>query len=102
MHLHTHTHLQYDKLELALYYYYSGRHKYNYSKYRIIKTYEMKGMHKKHNICVFVLYLRTKMLLINVAGKQKMITRMSASARLTMKKLVTVRIRGALKDNKKV
>lgn len=37
------------------------------------------------------------MLLINVAGRQKTITNISATARFTMKKFVTVRIRGDLK-----
>lgn len=41
-------------------------------------------------------YLRTKMLLISVAGRQKTMTSMSASARLTIKKFVTVLILGAL------
>lgn len=37
------------------------------------------------------------MLDMRVAGRQKTMTRMSATARLTMKKLVTVLIRGDLK-----
>lgn len=43
-----------------------------------------------------MLYSRTNMLLMRVAGRQNTITRMSARARLTMKQFVTVRIRGAL------
>lgn len=41
-----------------------------------------------------VRYLRTNMLDIRVAGKQNTMTRISATARFTMKKLVTVLIRG--------
>ena len=37
------------------------------------------------------------MLLINVAGRQNTITNTSATARFTIKKFVTVLIRGALK-----
>lgn len=39
-------------------------------------------------------YSRTNMLLINVAGKQKTITKISATAKFTMKKFVTVLMRG--------
>lgn len=42
-------------------------------------------------------YLRTKMLDMRVAGRQKTITRISATAKLTIKKLVTVLMRGDLK-----
>ena len=43
---------------------------------------------------LLLFYLRINKLLIKVAGRQNKSTKMSANARLTMKKLVTVLIRG--------